>query len=206
MIIMIRKVKAKRKRRNPFLVEYGYHFTNSENLDSIMKHGLVPGFRGSQQLNDIGSDLWYDWLTPDKQKVADYFYNKKSPIYFSDIPDVRNLPETLIQHFKNSDYDRCLKVNVSKLNQLPDLFMLLIDYKFHYSKFKGNEYLSILFASKFKNNKSLTEQLSKYDYELPFDALKHDEELQSELIFLTGTFVVNERIPPKYIEEIIKVK
>ena len=40
------------KRKNPFLVEYGYHFTDSNNIESIMEKGLVPGIKG---------DWWYEY-------------------------------------------------------------------------------------------------------------------------------------------------
>ncbi len=195
---MIRKIKAKRKRKNPYLVEHGYHFTDSNNLESIMEKGLVPGIKG---------EWWYDFQFGCQKQVADKIYNKKSPIYFSDIPDDKNLPETLKQHFKNSNYDICLKVNVSSLNQTPDIFMLIIDYRCSCFNDEGIQYL-VTNNLKDKKIKSLNNQLEKYDYDIPFYALKEDgdEDLQSELIFLTETFVVNQKIPPKYIEEVIKVK
>lgn len=193
---MIRKIKAKRK--NPYLVEHGYHFTNSENLDSIMEKGLIPGIKG---------DWWYEYQDGCRKKVADQIYKKKSPIYFSDILDKKNLPESLRQHFRNSNYDTCLKVNVSSLNQTPDIFMLMIDYECSCNSDGIITYLNTS-RLKYQRNKSLVDQLLKYDYDIPFYALKEDgdQELQSELIFLTGTFVVNQKIDPKYIEEVISVK
>lgn len=198
---MIRKIKTKSKRKNPYLVEYGYHFTSDHRIDSIMKNGLVPGFRGGKK------SLFYEFLTGCKKKLIGYFYNYESPIYFTDIPDIRNIPYSLVTHFENENYNKCLKVNVSKLNQLPDLFMLHIDYGCDCTSDNiGNPALN-LYPLKHKRIKSLNKVLEKYeDYIVPFYALKEDEYLQSELIFLTGTFVVNEKIPPKYIEEVISVK
>lgn len=197
---MIRKVKAKRKRKNPFLVEYGYHFTDEYNLESIMENGLVPGFKNNS--------WWYEYQDGCRKQIADQIYNKKSPIYFSDIPDDKNLPESLKSHFKNSNYNVSLKVDVSSLNQTPDIFMLIIDYGC--SCVRDSLMISYLDVNplRHKKIKSLTSEIEKYDYEIPFYALKEDgdQDLQSELIFLTGTFVVNQKIPPKYIEEIIKVK
>lgn len=187
---MIRKTKAKTKnkpkinlkRRNPYLVEYGYHFTNSKNVDSIMKNGLVPGFK---------NDDYYENLYDCVKKIADRIYNKKSPIYFSDIPSERNLPETLKQHFRSNNYDTCLKVNVSSLNQTPDIFMLIIDYGF--TCFNDGLFYYLVADSRLnvKNNKSLKYQLDKYNYELPFYTLKEngDQELQSELIMLYGHLI-----------------
>ena len=40
---MIKLIKKRKK--NPNLVEYGYHFTRSTDIDSIMKQGLIPGFK-----------------------------------------------------------------------------------------------------------------------------------------------------------------
>ena len=54
------------------------------------------------------------------------------------------------------------------------------------------------------NIKSLSKEIKKYDYEVPFHALKEDEALQTELIFLTGTFCITKEIPSYYIEEIFK--
>lgn len=198
---MIRKIKTKSKRKNPYLVEYGYHFTNSENLDSIIKHGLVPGLKNG--------DWWYDYQDGCRKLIADKIYNKKSPIYFSDIPNDRNLPETLKSHFRNSSYYTCLKVDVTSLNQTPDLFMLIIDYGCNcFREFNSTDYYLIVNSLRHTKIKTLQKQLEKYEYAVPFSALKEDgdHELQSELIFLTGTFVVNQKIPPKYIEEIINVK
>ena len=198
---MIRKVKAKRKRRNPYLVEYGYHFTSDHRIDTIMKYGLVPGFRGGK------NSLFYEFLSGCKKKLIGYFYNYESPIYFTDTPSIKNIPYTLVTHFENENYNRCLKVNVSRLNQLPDLFMLHVDYGCDCTSTDNGDFAFWMEPLKYKKIKSLNKVLDKYEnFIVPFYALKDDQELQSELIFLTGTFVVNERIPPKYIEEIIKVK
>lgn len=189
------KIKRKRK-KNPYLVDYGYHFTNSTNIPSIIKNGLIPGLRNNRD------SLWYDWLSPCQKKLLGYFYDNKSPLYFSDILDLRNLPASLIQHFNNNDYNRCLKVNVSKLNQLPDLFMLLIDYKCTCTSDDNGDYALNMYNLKYKKIKSLNNLLEKYDHIVPFNVLKTNESLQSELIMFTGTFVIVEKISSKYIEKV----
>lgn len=184
-------IKVKRK-SNPYISEYGYHLTNSKNLNSILEKGLIPGFH-EKNYSPAGSFA----------QISRYFYNNKQPIYFLDTPNLNKIPETLQKHFQNVNYNVVLKVNVSKFNQLPDINMLVIDYDFQVIGGFGN---SILFSRKeFKNIKSLNKILKKYDYDIPFEELKNNEELQTELIFLTNTFTVNQKIDPKYIEEIIKL-
>lgn len=196
---MIRIIKKKRKRRNPYLVDHGYHFTNSENIPSILEYGLIPGLKNNRK------SMWYDWLTPCQKKLVGYFYDDKAPIYFSDILDPKNLPETLLQHFKNSDYNRCLKVNTSALNQLPDLFMLVIDHGCQCTSDGRGDYALNMSRLRHKEIKSLNNILNNYDYIVPFYELKENEELQSELIMFTGTFVIIDKISPKYIEKVIRV-
>lgn len=186
---MIKLIKKRKK--NPNLVEYGYHFTRSTDIDSIMKQGLIPGFKINK------NSRWYDWLSACQKKIIGYFYNNKAPIYFSDIPSTKNLPASLVEHFNAHDYNKCLKINVTNLNQLPDLFMLHVDY---------GDYALNVNHLKYKKIKSLDKILEKYKYIVPFYILKNDEELQSELIFLTGTFIINEKISPNRIEKITNVK
>ncbi len=66
------RIKRK-KRKNPYLVDYGYHFTNSENIPSILENGLIPGLKNNRK------SLWYDWLTPCQKKLVGYFYDDKAP-------------------------------------------------------------------------------------------------------------------------------
>lgn len=185
------KRKVKQKRKNPYLVEYGYHFTNDYRLDSIMEKGLVPGF--------LNMDHYWEGC---QKKLIEKLY-KKSPIYFSDTPNIKKLSNSLINRFKEAGYNTCLKVNVSSLDQSPDLFMLTYDYGCFCETIDNQHYLITRMLQDYD-----VKEIEKYDYEIPFYALKKDgdQELQLELIFLTGTFVVNEKIDSKYIEEVIKVK
>lgn len=176
------------KKRNPIITDYGYHATNSDNMKSIIKLGLIPGFSEKK------------YTDHDLAKISSYFYNNKQPLYFADLPDIERIPETLVHHFKKKRYDIWLKIDVSSLNQLPDLLMLVLDFRFH----TFNNVLSApdLF---YKNNKSLTKVLKKYDYDIPFDKLKTDDDLITELILLTGTFVVNRKISSSYIKDTIPI-
>lgn len=189
---MIRIKRIYKKKSNPYISDYGYHLTNSKNLNSILKKGLIPGFieKNYSAAGSFG-------------QISRYFYNNKQPIYFLDILDLNKIPETLRKHFENSNYNIALKVDVSKFNQSPDINMLVIDYDFQVIGGFGN---SLLFSrNEFKNIKSLNKILQKYDFDIPFTELKNNEELQTELIFLTNTFTINQKIDPKYIEEVIKL-
>lgn len=186
-IIMIRLTK---KKHNPILADYGYHATSSKNLKSIKEKGLIPGYFEKKY---IDSDL---------VKVSSYFYNNKQPIYFADLPDINRIPETLKYHFENQEYDIWLKVDVSDFNQYPDILMLILDFGFRIS----NNHLFPKYDIYYEHNKSLTKLLKKYDEDIPFESLKTDDDLISELILLTGTFVVNQKITPNYIKGVIPIK
>lgn len=187
---MIRKVKAKRKRKNPYLVEYGYHFTNDKDLKSIIKTGLVPGFRKGTR---------YAYIT----NILKYFYNGRQPIYFNINKSTDNWSNGMLAHSENYKYNTWLKVNVRDFNQLPDIFMIL-DYGFEIS---NNNSIYLIDPDLYKDeDDDLYELLLKYNFKIPFKNLLKDKILQSAFINLTKSFCIDQRIPPKYIEEIIKVK
>lgn len=189
-------IKRKRKlKHNPYIVDYGYHLTSSDYLESILEKGLLPSKK----------DIDYLYI----RKAINYLiYDKLSPIYFLDIPNLNKIPLKLKDYFNQSGFDVLLKVNVSDFNQLPDVYALVADYGF---RLYPEPWLVEMQTGRYKQDSTigrLQKPFKKYanaDGEIPIQDFIKNEELATETIFFTETFCVNERIPPKNIVEVIRI-
>jgi len=222
-------IKIVKRKKNPYLAKYGYHVTSKQNLDFILKKGLIP--------RNLRNDIGQYYMFPSLDSISAYFFNLKRPIYFLDVPNTKKITSSMREHFIDSGYNYILKVNVEEYNQEPDYNMLIIDYNFkifRYDRFSNcfnidvqpdiaPFYLNLtsgkidfnkIYLTVYKNNKNLSKSLksilSRYDsdldsrmYTIPFTEIKDNEELQEEFIFYTDTFAVNEKIPTSKIEDIL---
>lgn len=185
----------KKSKRNPYVVEYGYHLTHKKELSSILEKGLLPKYRGLQstsaRLYNIQKDV----------------YKSIRPIYFLTTPDIEkltfNMKEDLIYYLK---YDIILKVEVSNYNQIPDYNCLILDYGFDYKRRELYLYPHYHYSF-YEELHELLKILNKYknDYQItiPLKELKQNEKLQKDLINFTKTFCIDEPIPAYKIKEII---
>lgn len=108
------------KKRNPYVVEYGYHLTHKKELPSILEKGLLPKYRGKR--TDTYSLM----------RVQNLLYDSIRPIYFLDIPNIKKLTREMKDYISRMKYDMILKVDIKNYNQLPDYNSLIIDYGFRY--------------------------------------------------------------------------
>jgi len=187
----------KKRKKNPYVVDYGYHLTNKDRVSSILEKGLIPKYKGH---NTSYADVY------DIQKDL---YRNIRPIYFLDIPDVKKLTKQMKVYIHEAGYDTMLKIDVRDYNQVPDYNSLLLDYRFIYRKYQGeNEPGLRIFKDYVKDNKfkkilSSYYERDKYEFIIPLSELKNNEELQAELIYFTETFCVDEIISPDKIKEIL---
>src|SRR5574338_812744 len=98
MAIKKRKYKIK-QRKNPYIVQYGYHVTKSEYINNILKEGLKPSKK----------DISFLYI---RKAINDSIYNGYSPIYFLDLPNLTKIPKKLKEYFKNYKLDTLFKVDV----------------------------------------------------------------------------------------------
>jgi len=187
----------KKRKKNPYVVDYGYHLTNKDRVSSILDKGLIPKYKGhatsNTDINDIQKDL----------------YRNIRPIYFLDIPNVKKLTKQMKAYIHDiAGYDTMLKIDVRDYNQVPDYNSLLLDYRFIYRKYRGENEPSLrVFKDYVKDNK-FKKILSfygrdEYEFIIPLSELKNNEELQAELIYFTETFCVDEIISPDKIKEVL---
>lgn len=102
---MIRKVKAKRRIKNPYIYDYGYHFTKESLVSSILQNGIR--------------------IKKDNFSLNKLFYNGTRPIYLSSSPNIKNLSIGSKDYLINKDINYVLKINIKNLNQEVDLNSLL---------------------------------------------------------------------------------
>ncbi len=187
----------KRKRKNPYVVDYGYHLTNRDKVPSILEKGLIPKYKGhatsNMDINNIQKDL----------------YQNIRPIYLLDIPNVKKLTKQMKAYIHAiADYDTILKIDVRDYNQVPDYNSLILDYGFEYRKYQNeNEPGLRIFKDKIKDIKfkkilSSYGEDDEYEFIIPLSELKNNENLQAELIYFTETFCVDEIISPDKIKDV----
>jgi hypothetical protein len=100
-----RKTLAKRKRKNPYIYDYGYHFTRESLVSSILQNGIR--------------------VKKDNFSLNKLFYNGTRPIYLSSSPNLKNLSAGSKDYLTNKDINYVLKINIKNLNQEVDLNSLL---------------------------------------------------------------------------------
>lgn len=190
----------KKRKKNPYVVDYGYHLTNKDRISSILDKGLIPKYKG----HDVGNI--------DINNMQKDLYRNIRPIYFLDIPNVKKLTKQMKAYIHDiAGYDTMLKIDVRDYNQVPDYNSLILDYRFVYRKYNGeNEpslrvYKDHIKDVKFKKTLSSYGKSDDYEIILPLSELKNNENLQAELIYFTETFCVDEIISPDKIKGIISL-
>lgn len=185
-------IKRKRKlKRNPYIVDYGYHLTSSNYLDSILEKGLLP--KNVIKVYNEQIDLYYNYQIPI------FFFLEKS------IDSI--ITQYNKEHLKSRDI--LLTVNINKFSQLPDIPSFLEDPSPFAISNREQKGIIIWDQIEFEDSPKY-EYFRKYIkrkkfYGLSWTDIRNDEELQMMMILTTNTFCINERIPPKYIEEIIRL-
>lgn len=191
---MIKKPKRKiiKQRKNPYIVQYGYHVTKSEYVDSILREGLKPSKKDVSFLHA-------------RKAINELIYNGYSPVYFLDLPDLNKIPKKLKDYFRDFKLDVLMKVDVEDFNQLADVYSLFADFNVRLwpePGFKSNSELS------FDITKNSPKYLKKYvndDDLIPVKEFISNEELATETIFHTESFCINQVISPKYIKDIMRI-
>lgn len=100
-----RKALVKKKRKNPYIYDYGYHFTKESLVSSILQNGIR--------------------IKKDNFSLNKLFYNGTRPIYLSSSPNIKNLSIGSRDYLFNKDINYILKINIKNLNQEVDLNSLL---------------------------------------------------------------------------------
>lgn len=211
-----------KKKKNPYLSKYGYHFTNSFRLDNILNKGLLVnynrgGFIAGLDAADADAverrlaEVWMiDQISKYKfdsnKNYLDYFlFEFKTPLFFTDLPDINRFNTESMQDYADRYFDLILKIDVSEYNQYPDYHMLLIDYdcKIHYDN--SFYFLIDIYTRLYQK---LSKVLNNYPVifrnfkAIPFEDLKTNENLQLEIISYTNCFCIDQDIPPEKIIDI----
>lgn len=196
---LIRKRNPEKFRKNPYISTYGYHLTNSKNLDNILRHGLKRKIYHKK-------DNYERWV------LNNVLYGGKSPLYFfANLNFMKNASDLLQYTFEQNEADIILKVNVEKFNQLADIphFLDFAEILVNFTKNINDTYLA-----KFENRRledPIAEKIFTYNTfltsnRLPLTRFLTNEKLNEDIIFYTETFCIAEDIPARYIEEVIKIK
>lgn len=205
-----------KKKKNPYLSKYGYHFTNSFRLDNILNKGLLVNYNRGGFIADSEKyiDSYKEWMIDQISKYKfdsnknylDYFlFEFKTPLFFTDLPDINRFNTESMQDYADRYFDLILKIDVSEYNQYPDYHMLLIDYdcKIHYD---NSFYFLIDIHTRLYQK--LSKVLNNYPVifrnfkAIPFEDLKTNENLQLEIISYTNCFCIDQDIPPEKIIDI----
>lgn len=192
----------KRLKKNPFIYDYGYHFTRDIDLPYILDNG----FRIKEDSNP---------LTPER-----IIYGYLKPIYFVTSPNYFNLyPKSVITSYLNSR-DFILKVDIKKFEQQIDFNALLDwgDYDWEteplvttmdkyliirYDSLDNNDYLKKL---KLLDKYPLIKKwFIKFNYRIPLKEFKTNKQLILDTIITTQTFTILEDISPKLIVDVLKI-
>lgn len=147
------------KRRNPYMINIGYHFTKSSNLNSILDKGILPIRLDKELISHVENTLSeyneenkkddvIEIIDEDLLFVEYFIFDKKRPIFLTTSDNINSDIETSIKDYiRNKDLQ--LKIDCSSFKCFPDYHTLIID---HYLKiFLSNKslYLCIdLFKSK----------------------------------------------------------
>lgn len=194
----------KRLRKNPFIYDYGYHFTRNVDLPLILDNG----FRIKEDSNPLPPErIIYGYIKP--------IYFVTSPNYFNNYPK-----STLTNYLNNRDF--ILKVNIKKFDQQVDFNVLLDLGNTTPPLFtvENNEFILNRMESRGNRvsafDKFILEHLNKYplikkwfikfNYRIPLSEFKTNQQLILDSIITTQSFTVLEDIPPKLIVEVIKIK
>lgn len=211
----------KRRRKNPYLANVGYHATDSKNLESISEEGFVR--RRIEDYYGIPADLFI---------ISHYFFDGYAPIYFLDVADLEKIKNEMKGFI--SQFDLLLKVDVSKYDLQPDYNQLVIDYHFDILDNKGfvsgkrlplkrdvssGKYSIGIYKKdlEYRPYDSLQRLFLKYGHEfkhnprtvyqcIPLSVIKNNDEIKEELIYFTDTFCVNKDIPPSKILEFYDIE
>lgn len=162
-------------RKNPAFYQYGYHFTNRMELDSIFLTGLIK--------------------TLDPIRSFELIYKIK-PIYFLTYDKIKFLSDAMKNYIQGKDL--FLKVNVSQYNQYPD-FGTLRDFGFEYWKDH------IKFNNLLQPPKLMKKWIIKYDNKIAASEFFKNPYLIKDAIATTHSFVILENIPVNKIISIFEI-
>lgn len=189
---MKRKTKRNLK-KNPYIVDYGYHLTSHRNLKSI----LTNGFKRSLYKQKSNYERWL---------LNNLIYGGRSPIYFFTNSDpFKSMSPELEYSLKESEANILLKVDIRSFDQLPDIPHLLDEGSFllEIPDDINKSYLKLDYWESDKTQRIFTKYLNLLNYTIPIEKFKTNENLMIDTIFFTETLCVADEISPKYIKEII---
>lgn len=185
-----------RFRKNPFIYDYGYHFTRDEDLNRILDNGFK-----------IKKDSY-------SEPCDKLVYGNIKPIFFVTSPNYFNLyPKTVLAAFLRPR-DFILKVNIKSFDQNIDL-MALMDWGIYKSGplfTIENNNLIIDHDTKSYNLNLLNSYplikkwFVKFNYRIPLSEFKTNQQLILDSIITTQSFTILEDISPKLIVDVIKIK
>lgn len=190
--------KFTKTRKNPYISTYGYHLTNSKNLDNILKHGLKRKIFHKKD----NAERWI---------YNNVLYGGKSPLYFfANLNFMKNASDLLQYTFEQNEADILLKVNVEKFNQLADIPHFLDFVEIFLTCPEPEDYNKCYLEAPDGIEDPVAEKIFTYNTfltskKLPLKRFLTDEKLNEDIIFYTETFCIAEDIPAKYIEKVVKI-
>lgn len=189
------------KRKNPYLVKYGYHLTHKKHLNAI----LANGFKRKLYFQTDNHERWF---------LNNTLYGGKSPIYFFTNQETflgKNISPELKHFIKEENYDILLKIDVETFNQLPDIPHFLDSEHFRLkitSDLKNSYIYREIIPPTWSTESKMFGWFFEVRYQpgrIPIKKFIEDNELMTAVIFYTETFCIADNIGPQYIKDVCKI-
>lgn len=191
---MIKRKSKRKPKRNPYIVDYGYHLTSHRNLKSI----LTNGFKRSLYNKKANYERWL---------LNNLLYGGRSPIYFfTNKNPFDSMSPELEYSLKEAEVDTVLKVDVRKFNQLPDIPHLLDEGSFLLEE--GKDLKETYLRLDYWDSERIHRIFAKYfliSDKLPVVKFAENENLMNDTIFFTETFCIADDISSKYIIDVDRI-
>lgn len=166
-------------KRNPYVINTGYHFTRSSNLNSILDKGISPIKLHEELICHIENTISeYNEnnekdniieITDDDISIIEYYlFDRKRPVFLTTTIDIDFDIETYVKSYIK-DRNLRLKLNCSSFDCFPDYHTLLIDHYFKIFLLNEILYLCIdLYKSKISKDIAMY-ILEKYNITFKYD-------------------------------------